>query len=241
MKFIASQGKSYLLFPDNPVIQHKWQTVGLILVPETNNPESLNIFRVFISGNSKTKVEQFIKYQIKQGRKQEKSIQVQVEKLDASQIDTSDPIPVPVLPSIEEIKKLFLKAEEQTPDFLYSSGQITIGIDRAFMSTKPPYRIRYTIDPPFNILLQGEKYAFEFSADRPFISLESHRGKVHLHLLENRPFGDKIDFGGMDASAGETKTFPPVMRQYAGMWQAFVTGMNLDNAFTVDYSRDILG
>jgi len=240
MKFIASQGKSYLLFPDKPVIHHRWQTVGLILVPETNNTDCLNIFRVFISGNSKTKVEQFIQYQIKQGRKNGKAIQVQVEKLDSSPMETPQSIPEPEIPPLEELIKQVRYAEKEQPDFLYSVGQINVGIDRVYMSTKPPYRIRYTVDPDFVPLLMGEKYMFEFSADRPFISLESHHGIVHLQLFENRPFGNKIDFGGIDASAGETKTFPAVVKQFAGMWQASVTGMNLDNSFTVDYSRDIL-
>ena len=240
MKTVDSQGKSYLLFPSSPVIHHRWQSVGLILVPETGNPDSINIFRVFISANSKSKVENFIEYQLAQAGQNEKSIQVQVERLDPSQVEATDLVPEPVIPSIEKIKEQFLQAEEQQPDFLYSFGQITVGIDRVFMSTKPPYRIKYTVDPIFKILLQGEKYVFEFSADRPFISIQSHNGRVHLHLFENRPFGDKLDFGELDAMAGETKTFHSVVRQFAGMWQANVTGVNLDNAFTIDYSRDIL-
>ena len=39
MRTINSEGKSYLLFPDQPVILHRWQTVGLMLAPEAGNPE----------------------------------------------------------------------------------------------------------------------------------------------------------------------------------------------------------
>jgi len=239
MKTIDSQGKSYLLFPEEPVILHRWQTVGLILVPETGNPESINIFRIFISGNSKAKVERFIEYQLKQGKRGEKSIQVQVEQLDSKEIEAPAPVEEPQIPSIEEIKRQFQKTEEQEPDFLYTVGHINIGIDRVYMSTKPPYRIKYTIDPVFKTLLEGEKYTFQFSADRPFISLQSHHGKVGLQLYENRPFGDKVDFGSIEVPAGSSQVFPAVVKQFAGMWQAYVTGKFLDNSFTLDYSRDI--
>jgi hypothetical protein len=239
MRDIDSEGKSYLLFPDQLVIHHRWQTVGLILVPETNNPSCLNIFRVFISGNSREKVEKFVDYQIRQGRKKGKAIQVQVEKLDPSQLETSQPVPEPEIPPLEELKKQIRYAEKEQPDFLYNFGKITVGIDRVYMNTKPPYRIKYTIDPPTKFLLMGENYSFEFSADRPFISIQAHQGNLHLHLFESRPFGDRLDHGGIDATAGETKVFPAVAKQFAGMWQAHVTGVKLENTFTIDYFRDI--
>jgi hypothetical protein len=239
MKSIDSEGKSYLLFPDQPVITHRWQTVGLILVPETNNPDSLNIFRVFISGNSKAKVEKFVDYQIKQGRKNAKAIQVQVEKLDASQIDIPS-VPEPFLPSVDEIKKLFSKAEKEQPDFLYSFGEITVGIDRVYMSTKPPYRIKYTVDPVFRFLFQGEKYSFEFSADRPFISLQSLQGDVHLDLFENCPYAVQQVTSALDVKAGETQILSNVVKQFAGMWHADVIGRKLENSFTIDYAKDVL-
>jgi len=239
MRTINSEGKSYLLFPDQPVILHRWQTVGLMLAPEAGNPDSINIFRVYISGNSKSKVEKFLDYQFQRGRANEKSIQVQVEKLDLSQTDALPPITEPQIPLLDEILKQFESAEEQQPEFLYGVGQINVGIDRVYMSTKPPYRIKYTIDPVFETLLQNEKFTFEFSADRPFISLQSHQGNVRLQLFENRPFGGKTDFGSINVSAGNSTVFPPVQKQFIGMWQAFVTGVNLDNSFTLDYSRDI--
>jgi hypothetical protein len=140
---------------------------------------------------------------------------------------------------MDEIMKGFQKVERTLPDFLYRVGEINVGIERVYMNTQPPYRISYTIDPLFAFLRLNEKYTFEFTADRPFISLESHQGNVRLQVFEGRFFGEPIDAGFIDVAGGTSQIFPAVERRITGMWQASVTGMNLDNAFTLDYARVI--
>ena len=237
MKRIVSQGKSYLWFPDQPVIAHRWQTIGMIIAPQVDDTSVLNFFRVFISGNTKSKVENFIEYQEEQGRNNKRSIQVLVEKLDELPADYVTEIPEPKIPDIEEVQRLFEQQQHQ-PDFLFNLGTINIGIDRVYMGTKLPYKITYVIDPTFVPLLQGEKwYSTQLGADNLYVTCDGQSGTVHLIVTEEIPWGGREDRDSMDVHAGESRTFPVITKKYTGSWQVNVTGVALDNAFNLEYTR----
>lgn len=246
MQELTSKGKSFLWFPDEPVITHKWETIGLIAVPEEGNNEIINYFRIFISGNTKDKVQNFVDYQKQKTQEflnnpetADVGIQIVVRKLPES--FSAEPAIETTMYSPEEVETRFKEAQFKEPDFLSRLGDINIGIDRIDMHTQPPYEIIYTIDPETKQLAQGGKHSFQFSADDPFVSCKVSLGAVEMSIYEltQQQTWNKRDGGQI--TVGHPRVTPRIAKQFTGNWQAEViaTGI-LNSVFTLEYSKLVL-
>lgn len=249
MKKITSTGNSYLWFPKQPSIIHRWQTMGLIVVPEEGNPEVLNYFRIFISANTKQKVEDFVNYQKKKVKeylkKQELNqledgqvagIQVFVKKIDYS---PATPPPPPIQTNAYSQDEFMNLLENAELDFLASSGEINIGIDRVDMHTQPPYEICYVIDPETKLLSQNGKYSIQFSADQPSISCHTERGRVDVktyELTKQQTWKEKDS----RMVSGPNPGFPNLRKEFTGNWQVDVFGIDQQNNYVLRFTKAIL-
>lgn len=247
MEMITSRGNSYLWFPDKPDIVHRWQTIGLIVAPEEGHPEVLNYFRIFISGNTKQKVEKFVSYQRKKIREYLKNleanqlkegqiggIQVTVRKLEAQNIP-SKPIQTDVY-SHEQFKEILKNSQKNGPDFLTSIGEINIGIDRVDMHTQPPYEIKYVIDP---LLPKGGNQTVQFSADEPGVSCQTSRGSVDVTTYELNKQQTWVQKDNRPV-AGVNPGFPKFRKEFTGNWQVQFIGIDVQNVFTYSFTKVVL-
>ncbi len=250
MKKVTSNGNSYLWFPKQPSIIHRWQTMGLIVVPEEGNPEILNYFRIFISANTKQKVEDFVNYQKKKVKeylkKQELNqledgqvagIQVFVKKTDYPSVTPVTP-PPPIQTNAYSQDEFMNLLENTEIDFLASTGEINIGIDRVDMHTQPPYEIRYVIDPETKTLSQNGKFSFQFSADEPSISCNTSRGRVDVKIYE---LTKQQTWRVKDSKivSGPNPGFRNLRKEFTGNWQIDVFGIDLQNTYNLMFTKVI--
>jgi len=232
---IVSEGKSFLSFPDEIRITHRWQTIGLIVAPEENNTDVLNYFRIFISANMKDKVSKFVDY-LTSKEEDEKAIQVIVRKLN--EIPAEDQ----VNPNEQE---KYTEAEIQAkfgeavadPDFLVQTGDVSIGIDRIHLNTPMPCEVIYTIDPAFASLTASGKYSIQFSADNPYVSCEVQQGGVVMKLFELVYWQVWNERDTRKVFAGAPQTTPRIQKNSTGIWQAEFTGITPNSEFNFTYSR----
>lgn len=239
MRDVVLQGKSYLWFPDELVIKHRWQTVGLIVAPEEENPDVLNYFRLFVSANSKDKVDKFVAYLEEKG-KTDAAIQIVVRKLSEPPADFGvDSVDYPQY-SKDDVKSWFEKAQSSEPDFLAQVGDINIGIDRVHLNTQMPCEIIYTIDPHTALIAANGKYTVQFSADAPYVSCDVKLGSVNMKLLELAYWQVWDPRDSRMVSVGVPQQTPRLQKNSTGIWQAEFIGQGPANEFTFTYSRLLL-
>lgn len=236
MRNVTSEGTSTLWFPDSLSIMHRWQTIGLIVAPEEGNETVLNYFRVFISANSKAKVEKFVAY-LEEKNREQTPIQVSVKKLPAPIPDFSVDTPDLAQYKTEEVQGFFEQAQAAAPDFLARMGDINIGIDQVHLNTARPCEITYTIDPDTQILSSGGRYSIQFSADNPFVSCNVSRGQVRVDLSELAYWQVWNPRQTLDVATGAPQTTPRIHKASSGIWQAEFTGLQPSNEFTFVYAR----
>jgi len=238
MKRIDSQGKSLLSFPDELRITHRWQTIGLIVAPEENNPTVLNYFRVFISANTKEKVRNFVDYLIQKKAQSEEARAIQIVVRKLNEIAPDDQLNFEGQESYkeEEIQEKFGQAESD-PDFLTQIGEINIGIDRVHMNTLGPCEILYTIDPTWVNLPKDDKYSTQFSADNPSVSCEVMEGGVRMEMYELSSWQTWILREMREVYAGFPQTTQRIPKIYTGIWQVVFTGLRPNSEFNFSYSR----
>ncbi len=233
MRNIISQGKSFLSFPDDLKITHRWQTIGLLVAPEENNTTVLNYFRVFISANTKDKIIKFVEY-LEGKSKDGKAIQIIVRKLNEIPFDAStETIEYPQYTEAT-IQEKFEQANASNPDFLIQTGDVSIGIDRVHINTPAPYEIIYTIDP---ILPPSKTHTVEFSAENPYVKCEVQRGAVTMKLSELAYWQVWNPRDTRDIASGQPQTTPRIQKNFSGLWQAEFKGLDANNEFTFTYSR----
>ncbi len=205
-----------IVFEESPV--KSWQVIGLL------EDEIGNSFRLFLSATLKRDLDKFIS-QINKGEVQ---ITVQVIPRERLQ-ETSDSVVV--------------SDNNALPDANMITGNVRIGISRLDMKVKPPYQIRYVIDPPISRpVAHMDRFQATFDdQDIADILCEVRQGRVEIGLEELNASGRTISGPLVQiASVGNPAVFHRSKTPGSiGNWLVWVRGERDNSYFVLKYDKQV--
>ncbi|NUM47833.1 MAG: hypothetical protein HUU38_24265 [Anaerolineales bacterium] len=191
----------------------KWLAVGLL------KDHLENSFYVFVSGARKRDVNRFI------SQTQTGEVRISVEIIPETEI--------------KPFAQLTEILDDDLPSGNISMGGVQIGISRFHIKVKPPYRIRYTIDPPIS-RPREVRDVFETTFDDQIsadVRCEVDRGSVRI-TLEELSNGSTLQSGSQDVRVGFPVEFhTPKSQHFRGNWRIRVRGLEDNSYFKLSFDK----